>query len=964
MKKNYPIFSSVLLYTIKQLSVASFLMVVSFSADGQISLVKDINTRNNPDVDEFASYAEVNGAVYYTTSSGLFRVSEPGSPPEQLDWIVKVRSVKAFKNGLVFSSSMGDTGDELWYTDGTREGTFLLRDIVPGPGSSVPLDFTTAGGLLFFTATEPQKGREVWRTDGTAAGTIMIRDIMRGRGTSRSGNFTVFKDRLYFTANNGMNGYELWSSDGSEKGTYLIRDILRGRRSSAPSFLTVAGESLFFQARSSRGSEVWMTDGTRAGTRMAVDLRKGTGSSFPKHLTSTGTHVFFMANDGNVRNGLWKTDGSPGSTTLVRDFGSDPYSNLTQITGRAGAGGLFYYVYGDEVYSSDGTDAGTGVIYRLADYYEGASLHVKDQTVYLIQNEYPERPDAYDYYQLNLVRLDNGGAQQVAALGYGRPGRHPIFTGSASSLIYFTVPDSAGDVSLWRSDGTRAGTVVMTTGETNTASSSPSYFTPYKGKLFFATQHWSFSGFWQSDGTAEGTTEFLPSFVRELSVAGDLLYFERNADLWRTDGTKEGTIELSENSPFVSSRVNGKYIYTTYQYPMGTELWYSAGTRETTGLLKDINPVGSSDPHNLTPAGSQLFFAAFQPGYGSELWKTDGTPNGTVLVKDIMPGPNSSNVAMITAFQEKVFFVAYTVNEGYELWSSDGTAGGTVMVKDIAADDAMMSDIRSVAATDEAVYFTTEKKGGVHELWVSDGSASGTLKVTELGVQPDVRMLKAIGNTLFFMVQADWSAPTQLWKTDGTTEGTSVIAEIDGSYSFQPVVVAGDVLYFVVSWQTIWRTDGTPCGTYPIEFIDGQEPESLGSLTRFGDHIYFHAFWNPVGEELFRLSLDEKPKIPCNSGNTIARSAALVPLTEESSSDGMTTTYPNPFSGTLMVRVNSDKVSSFNASVYSMDGRLINSVVLPTNTDNQLGRELQRGVYMIRTAIPGKQEVRRIVKTD
>ena len=56
------------------------------------------------------------------------------------------------------------TGQELWATDGTVEGTRLVRDVnahesleYPGyPGSSLPLQLTAAGSALYFTAWEPR----------------------------------------------------------------------------------------------------------------------------------------------------------------------------------------------------------------------------------------------------------------------------------------------------------------------------------------------------------------------------------------------------------------------------------------------------------------------------------------------------------------------------------------------------------------------------------------------------------------------------------------------------------------------------------------------------------------------------------------------------------------------------------------------------------------------------------------
>ena len=54
-------------------------------------------------------------------------------------------------------------------SDGTPEGTVLLKDINPGSGNSYfPYNFTLFGSQLIFTAFDPTNGTELWVTDGTA----------------------------------------------------------------------------------------------------------------------------------------------------------------------------------------------------------------------------------------------------------------------------------------------------------------------------------------------------------------------------------------------------------------------------------------------------------------------------------------------------------------------------------------------------------------------------------------------------------------------------------------------------------------------------------------------------------------------------------------------------------------------------------------------------------------------------
>ncbi len=82
--------------------------------------------------------------------------------------------------------------------------------------------------MLYFTATDTVNGVELWRTDGTAVGTFMVRDIATGSASSSPTNLLNIGGVLYFTANDGTNGRELWRSDGTVAGTVMVRDIRAG----------------------------------------------------------------------------------------------------------------------------------------------------------------------------------------------------------------------------------------------------------------------------------------------------------------------------------------------------------------------------------------------------------------------------------------------------------------------------------------------------------------------------------------------------------------------------------------------------------------------------------------------------------------------------------------------------------------------------------------------------------------
>ena len=53
-------------------------------------------------------------------------------------------------------------------------------------------------------------GSELWRSDGTDDGTIMVKDISVGTEGSSPSFLTEVNGTLFLEANDGINGSELW----------------------------------------------------------------------------------------------------------------------------------------------------------------------------------------------------------------------------------------------------------------------------------------------------------------------------------------------------------------------------------------------------------------------------------------------------------------------------------------------------------------------------------------------------------------------------------------------------------------------------------------------------------------------------------------------------------------------------------------------------------------------------------
>ena len=157
--------------------------------------------------------------------------------------------------------------------------------------------------------------------------------------------------------------------------------------------------------------------------------------------------------------------------------------------------------------------------------------------------------------------------------------------------------------------------------------------------------------------------------------------------IWTTDGTGAGTVPLKPlNSGvgfggFLGAAGAGNRIYFVGGDPVhGVGLWTSTGTRNTTVLLKAVNPVSTyytSDDEAVTETvpgaafGGNFYFAVrgkfTGEGIDHQLWKTDGSPSGTVALTRVA-GPDGLSPRDLLVRDNTLFFGGEDAVHNRELW--------------------------------------------------------------------------------------------------------------------------------------------------------------------------------------------------------------------------------------------------------------------------------------------------------
>jgi ELWxxDGT repeat protein len=553
--------------------------------------VKDINPGAGGAFQFPISAADVNGTLFFAANSGhggteLWKSDGTAAGTKIVKGIAPggsgsyPRNLTEVNGTLFFAAYTGDGVSRLWKSDGTPAGTVVVKDIIVSLNADGEAELVNVGETLFVSGTNVDSGFELWKSDGTDAGTVLVKDIAPHDQGSWPAQLINASGRLFFLAYTGIEaGRELWVSNGTDTGTIPIRPVVRGTTQSYPYQLTeLNGTLLLLADDGSYQDPLWKSDGTPSGT-VPVAL-SGDCASVADMIDFNGT-LFFAS-------GSWlcRSDGTALGTTPVKQI----VSTISQLT--IVAGSLYFIADHAGIWKSDGTPGSTLPATAINETIYGGPSNLTDiaGTLFFTTGD--------EWGARRLWKSDGTAAGTILIKSFlPPPGRFPPASLAAltnvGGTLFFSGYDSAGGYELWKSDGTPTGTLRVRDIIAGPNGSAPSDLLNVHGRIFFAANDGVHGReLWASDGSAEGTQLVVdivsgPAGSNPNSLAdvmGSLIFSANDGrhgyEIWRSDGTPGSATLIAEIAPgsrssFPSSfTLAGDYLFFSADDSIhGRELW-------------------------------------------------------------------------------------------------------------------------------------------------------------------------------------------------------------------------------------------------------------------------------------------------------------------------------------------------------------------------------------------------------
>lgn len=360
------------------------------------------------------------------------------------------------------------------------------------------------------------------------------------------------------------------------------------------------------------------------------------GSSSPSSFTLFNDKVYFIAEDETYGREIWSSDGTAAGTAMTIDIVTGAASGAPEDLFAARNGKLYFSSQG-KVYVSDGTTAGTEEIAGVT----------------------------------NVSFSEHSGFTS------------PVITNYLNGVAFFS--QSGSTVIIYYHDGTTLTTLHEFTAGTFSAiyglsevsvgllyAVNDSFYPEYVG-LFVITSSGNVTEL-LDDQDASLTVYRVLEFTQTRSI------FKTADGIYATDGTTAGTVKITEGTYSLFSGeemphivVGDKMVLKGSEYFTDEEVYITDGTVNGTTKIAITNSYLSPMISN----GSQVFwFAGTTNGFDSQIWMYDTNTGISEMLHEGTGSSTGPNALPITVMGGKLYFNSTLFGEGRELYafSSDRIA--------------------------------------------------------------------------------------------------------------------------------------------------------------------------------------------------------------------------------------------------------------------------------------------------
>jgi len=604
---------------------------------------------------------------------------------------------------------------------------------------------------------------------------------------------------------------------------------------------TASGPLALFPALAPNyGRVLWKSDGTPSGTSLVRDFStENYLAQNPREFTLFNNRIFFTANL-NSSSDLWlcSSDGTSCGTQLhfrlYHDAGSNTTAKLTVM------GNWLYYVgyapsgnsSGIELYRTDGTIANTTLVADLSPGLASTSvvsMATNGAVLFLAAAAAGQSPSIG-----NELWICDGTSFTSVDIAAGAASSNPASLTILNDNCYFSASTLANGNELWKSNGTANGTMIAADIMPGSGSSSPTNLTVHAGKLYFS---------------AVGRDQ------NNANIGNELFIFDGSAAALVAD-LLPGT--ASSNPSRVVSHGPDAYFAASDAQAI-PRLYRTRGTASTTVPIVPslrLNLIQGGATVDMASTTNGLVFRA-QPNSQTpfSLWVTNGQPDHAVNISAVYP--NGSTTSGTSAFMTpmgdgRVIFGGGLVFTYFDAWITDGSPLGTFQLRD-PFQVQQSSFPQTFAPWQNQLAFRATVSGAAPEYYLTGGTPDSTRLLFDpamTGTERNISTLTPWAGGAALIAALSANDPAQIINFATPASPPQVLCDLAATN----LIPINDVLLataFGGAYQELYRvpqTGGTP---QLLDPVNRPRSVSSGTAVQWNQWLYFagqrdtdtNAFW-------------------------------------------------------------------------------------------------------------------------